>query len=144
MSTLLAYHAPLRPNPAMYNKGAQAYLQTQVQSRTPVELVVMLYDGAITFLGQARDAMTAGDLMAKRHALSRGLAIIQELQNMLNMDAGGEIAVRLDGLYTYIQGRCYEANAERRTDGFDEAIRLLTPLRDAWADIAAQGPTSAA
>jgi flagellar protein FliS len=128
----------------MYNKGAQAYLQTQVQSRTPVELVVMLYDGAIKFLGQARDAMAAGDLVAKRHALSRGLAIVQELQNMLNMDAGGEIATRLDGLYTYVLGRCYEANAQRDASGLDEAIKLLTPLRDAWADIAAQGPNPAA
>jgi len=144
MSTLLAYHAPLSTNPAMYNKGAQAYLQTQVQSRTPVELVVMLYDGAIKFLGQAREAMAAGDLVAKRHALSRGVAIVQELQNMLNMDAGGEIAARLDGLYTYVQGRCYEANAQRNTAGLDEAVKLLTTLRDAWADIAAQGPTSAA
>lgn len=144
MSTLLAYHAPISPNPSMYNKGAQAYLQTQVQSRTPVELVVMLYDGAIKFLGQARDAMAAGDLVAKRHALSRGLAIIQELQNMLNMEAGGEIATRLDGLYTYVQGRCYEANAQRDTAGLDEAIKLLTPLRDAWADVATQGPNPAA
>lgn len=144
MSTLLAYHASLSPNPAMYNKGAQAYLQTQVQSRTPVELVVMLYDGALKFLGQASDAMAAGDLVAKRHALSRGVAIVQELQNMLNMDAGGEIAARLDGLYTYIQGRCYESNAQRNAVGLDEAVKLLTTLRDAWADIAAQGPTPAA
>ncbi|WP_291986239.1 flagellar export chaperone FliS [Luteitalea sp.] len=144
MSTLLAYHAPLSPNPAMYTKGTQAYLQTQVQSRTPVELVVMLYDGALKFLGQARDAMAAGDLVGKRQSLSRGLAIVQELQNMLNMDAGGEIAERLDGLYTYVLGRCYEANAQRDAAGIDEAIKLLTPLRDAWADISAQGPSSAA
>ena len=81
----------------MYNKGAQAYLQTQVQSRTPVELVVMLYDGAITFLGQARDAMTAGDLMAKRHALSRGLerrvTILDE--TAVRLRATGDRAARL-------------------------------------------------
>jgi flagellar protein FliS len=144
MSTVLAYAAPMSPNPAMYNKGAHAYLQTQVQSRTPVELVVMLYDGAITSLGQARDAMAAGDLVAKRHALSRGLAIVQELQHMLNMDAGGEVAARLDGLYTYILGRCYDANAQRDASGLEESIKLLTPLRDAWAAIAAQPPTPAA
>lgn len=144
MSTLLAYNAPRSLNPAMYNKGAQAYLQTQVQSRTPVELVVMLYDGAIKFLGQARDAMGNGDLIAKRHALSRGLAIIQELQNMLNMEAGGEVAARLDGLYTYVLGRCYEANAQRDAAGFDEAIKLLAPLREAWAEISQQSPAPAA
>lgn len=144
MSTLLAYAAPYSPNAAMHSKGAQAYLQTQVQSRTPVELVVMLYDGALKFLGQARDAMVAGDLLAKRQALSRGLAIVQELQHMLNMEAGGEVAARLDGLYTYILGRCYEANAQRDPAGLDESIRLLTPLRDAWADVAGQPPAPAA
>jgi flagellar protein FliS len=126
----------------MYNKGAQAYLQTQVQSRTPVELVVMLYDGAIKFLGQARDAMAARDMKARRDAMSRGLAIVQELQNMLNMEAGGEVAERLDALYTYILGRCYEANQQRDPAGLDEAIKLLTPLRDAWADVA-QNPNQA-
>jgi flagellar protein FliS len=126
----------------MYNKGAQAYLQTQVQSRTPVELVVMLYDGAIKFLGQARDALAARDMKAKRDAMSRGLAIVQELQNMLNMEAGGEVAERLDALYTYILGRCYEANQQRDPAGLDEAIKLLTPLRDAWADVA-QNPNQA-
>lgn len=144
MSTLLAYHPPPGPTAAMSSRGNQAYLQTQVQSRTPVELVVMLYDGAITFLGQARDAMAARDLVTKRHALSRGLALIQELQNMLNMEAGGVVAARLDGLYTYVTGRCCEANAQRDPAGLDEAIKLLTPLRDAWAELAAQGPTSAA
>ena len=143
MSTLLAYSAPMTSTPTLHARGAQAYLQTQVQSRTPVELVVMLYDGAIRFLGQARTALVVGDLVAKRDALSRGLAIVQELQHMLNMEAGGEIATRLDGLYTYVQGRCYEANAQRDTAGLDEAIKLLTPLRDAWADVATQGPNPA-
>ena len=140
MSTLLAYAAPQSPNPVMSNKGAQAYLQTQVQSRTPVELVVMLYDGAIKFLGQAREAMVNRDLVTKRHALSRGMAIVQELQNMLNMDAGGEVADRLDGLYTYILGRCFEANAKLDPAGLDEAVKLLTPLRDAWAAVAQNPP----
>ena len=41
------------------SRGAQTYLQTHVQSRSPLELVVMLYDGAIRFLEQAGDAMDA-------------------------------------------------------------------------------------
>ncbi len=144
MSSLLAYPAPMTSTPALHARGAQAYLQTQVQSRTPVELVVMLYDGAIRFLGQARTAMAVGDLVAKRDALSRGLAIVQELQHMLNMEAGGEVAARLDGLYTYVLGRCYEANAQKDPAGLDESIKLLTPLRDAWAALASQPPTTAA
>lgn len=143
MSTVLAHTAPFTVLAAGHSRGANAYLQTQVQSRTPMELVVLLYDGAIRFLGQARDAMQTGDLATKRDALSRGLAIVGELQNMLNMEAGGEVAERLDGLYTYIHTRCLDANARRDVSGLDESIRLLLPLRDAWAAVATQ-PTTAA
>lgn len=142
MSTLLAYAAP--PTTIMHSKGAQAYLQTQVQSRTPVELVVLLYDGAIKFLEQAREAMAQRNLVAKRDAMSRATAIIQELQHMLNMEAGGEVAERLDGLYTYILGRCYDANMQLDPSGLEETIRLLTPLRDAWSAIATQPTPPAA
>lgn len=142
MSTLLAFAAS--PTAVMHSKGAKAYLQTQVQSRTPVELVVLLYDGAITFLGQAREAMAQGHLVAKRNAMSRATAIIQELQHMLNMEAGGEVAQRLDGLYTYVLGRCYDANMRLDPSGLEESIRLLTPLRDAWSAIATQSTLPAA
>jgi len=143
MSSVLAHTARFAVNAAQHSHGANAYLQAQVQSRTPIELVVLLYDGAIQSLGQARDAMQAGDLTTKRDALSRGLAIVSELQNMLNMEAGGEVAERLDGLYTYIHTRCLDANARRDVSGLDESIRLLLPLREAWAAVATR-PTSAA
>jgi flagellar protein FliS len=108
-----------------------------------MEIVVLLYDGAIRNLGQARTAMAAKDMVAKRDALSRGLAIVTELQGMLNLDEGGEIAARLDGLYTYSHGCCLEANAQRDPARLDEAVRLLATLRSAWAEIAG-APQSAA
>ena len=69
-------------------RGAQAYYQTQVQSQSPLELVVMLYDGAIRFLNVAADGTRRQDLKAKREGMSRALAIISELQNTLNLQGG--------------------------------------------------------
>jgi flagellar protein FliS len=100
-------------------------------------MVVMLYDGALRQLGQAKTAMVDNDLVTKRDTLSRGLAIVTELQGMLNLEAGGEIAASLDGLYTYIHGCCLDANTQRNPARLDEALRLLTTLRSAWAEIAA-------
>ena len=59
-------------------RGLDSYRQTQAQSRTPVELVVMLYDGALRFLATARAAIERRDIPARREALSRTLAIISE------------------------------------------------------------------
>jgi flagellar protein FliS len=77
-------------------RGAEAYRQTHVQSRSPLELVVMLYDGALRYLGETEEAMQRGDLVAKRDALSRVFAILSELQSTLNIEQGGETAASLD------------------------------------------------
>jgi len=69
-------------------RGLSSYRTTQVQSRTPLELVVMLYDGALKFMGTARDAIERRDIPARRDALSRTLAIISELQSTLNLAEG--------------------------------------------------------
>ena len=71
---------------------ADTYQKAQVQSRSPLELVVMLYDGADRYLSQARDAIERRDTAAKHEAISKALAVVAELQNNLNMDAGGEVA----------------------------------------------------
>jgi flagellar secretion chaperone FliS len=143
MSQALAHSTPTLPVPGLHARGAQTYFQTHVQSRSPIELVVLMYDAGLRFLAQARTAMTDNDLVAKRHALSRGMAIVSELQSMLNMEAGGEFAERLDALYTYINGRCLAANSERNPAGLDEAIRLLGTLRSGWAELAAASSSAA-
>lgn len=123
-------------------RAASVYQQTHVQSRSPVELVAMLYDGLLRFLGEARDAIGRGDLVIKREKISRALAIIAELQNTLNMREGGEIATSLDALYTYVNGQLLDANMHHTTAGVEEAIKVLSPLREAWSQLASQPPVT--
>ena len=117
-------------------RAAQAYQTTHVQSQSPLEMVVLLYDGAIRFTRAAAEAMERGDLVAKRDAMSRALAIVAELQSTLNMDEGGEVALSLDHLYAYVTGLLIEANARKDPAPLHESIGLFTSLRDAWAAIA--------
>jgi flagellar protein FliS len=124
-------------------RGAQAYYQTQIQSRSPLELVVMLYDGALRFLQQTVDAMQRGDLVAKREALSRSLAIVTELHGMLDLEQGGEVAASLDSLYTYMIERITTANQQRDPAPVVEVMRLMTGLREAWSQIAQAPPPAA-
>jgi len=103
----------------------------------------MLYDGAIRFLEQASEAMAARDMSTKAVAMSKAMAIIAELQSTLNVQEGGEVAAQLDSLYTHITARLIEANVQRERGPIDEAVRLLRPLRDAWAQIASGSATAA-
>ncbi|MBP7779417.1 MAG: flagellar export chaperone FliS [Acidobacteria bacterium] len=119
-----------------FQRGLTTYRQTQVQSRTPLELVVMLYDGALKFLHQARLAVEQGDIAARRDASARALTIVSELQSTLNMEQGGEIAERLDELYAYVTARILQAAAANAVGPLDDASRVLATLRESWLAVA--------
>jgi flagellar secretion chaperone FliS len=120
---------------ALAARGVNSYLQTEVQSRSPLELVVMLYDGALRFTADARDAMVRRDIRARQQHLSRALAIVSELQSTLDMDTGGEVAERLDKLYGFVRDRLIDASARQDLQPLDEARRVLTTLREGWLAI---------
>jgi flagellar protein FliS len=117
-------------------RGADAYRRIEADSRSPLELVVMLYDGALRFLNDARDAHQAKDLIRRGCAVSRAMAIVAELQNTLNLREGGAVGAELDRLYTYISGRLVAVNATGDAAALDEVSKLLTTVRDAWQQIA--------
>jgi len=120
------------------------YRQTQIQSRTPLELVVMLYDGALRHAATAREAIERNDIAARRDAVAKVLAIVGELQNTLDMERGGEVAESLDRLYAYVTERFMTASFQRDPAVVQQAITVLETLRDGWATIATPGGQAAA
>jgi flagellar protein FliS len=132
---------------ALVARGVNSYRQTEIQSRSPLELVVMLYDGALRFTADARDAMVRRDIRGRQQNLSRALAIVSELQSTLDMDTGGEVAEHLDKLYGFVRDRLMDASAKQDLQPLDEARRVLTTLREGWLAISrasASGTTTSA
>jgi flagellar protein FliS len=119
-------------------RGIDAYRRTEAQSASPIQLVVMLYDGALRFLNEARTAQSEGDLRRRAGALQRVAAIIAECQSTLDLERGGQVALELDGLYSYISARLIDINVKRDGTAVEEIYRLMSTLRTAWADAATQ------
>ena len=120
--------------------GAQGYVQTQARSSSPLELVVMLYDGAIRAATMAHDCTVTRDLVGRRTAVNKLTGILTELQNTLDIERGGEVASRLDDLYTYMLSRVMQSVASQDPTPLDEVRGLLSSLADAWRQIAAAPP----
>lgn len=102
------------------------------------QLVAMLYAGAQSRLATARGAIARSDVAGKLKALSAALAIIEHLQVTLDHRSGGEIAVRLQALYEYMQRRLLHANVANDAAAVDEVLGLLRSLSDGWNGIARQ------
>ncbi|HXT71058.1 MAG TPA: flagellar export chaperone FliS [Vicinamibacterales bacterium] len=126
------------------NRSVQSYKQTQTNSSSPLELVVLLYDGAIKFMGEARSAAERRDIRARRQSLDRALAIVAELQGTLNLDGGGDLAKELDRLYNYITDCLMRGAMNNDARAIGEAQRLFENLREGWRGIAAAQAGSAA
>jgi flagellar protein FliS len=108
-----------------------------------MQLVVMLYDGALQFLNEARTAQATGDLPRRAHALRRVAAILAECQSTLDLEQGGAVASELDRLYSYMSARLIDVTVKKDASAIDELYKLMTPLRQAWAEAAAQTVMSA-
>ena len=116
-------------------KAAQAYLQTQVTTTTQGELLLLLYDGAIKFLTQAKDKIAERDYAGKGILISKALDIVNELDASLNMEKGGELAQNLHKLYFYCSTRLLNANLKMDVAFIDEVIKILSGLRGAYGQI---------
>ncbi|ALB67297.1 flagellar export chaperone FliS [Cronobacter dublinensis] len=129
----------------MYNSsGVQAYqqvgLESAVMSASPHQLVVMLFDGALSALVRARLFIEQGDTQAKGQALTKAINIIDNgLKAGLNMDIGGDLPQNLASLYEYMVRRLLHANLRNDVDAITEVETLMTNIADAWKQI---GPGS--
>ncbi|MEW6740493.1 MAG: flagellar export chaperone FliS [Nitrospirota bacterium] len=113
-----------------------AYTQTKVTTAyNPVELVIMLYDGAIDFLDKAATAINMREVPIKIKYIDKAIAIIEELLNALNLEVGGEIALNLQNLYLHMMRELVLANAKNDGNRVKHVIGLLRELREAWVQI---------
>ncbi len=112
-----------------------AYRQSAVLTASPEQLVVMLYDGARRFLGQATVAMRAGDVETSHVKLRRAEAIITHLLETLDLDQG-EIAGRLGSIYLFCNRHLNEARLQRDPQKIEQVNSLLGELRSAWSTAA--------
>lgn len=114
----------------------QQYVTTQVGTADRLQLVIMLYDGAISFLGQAKEKMAARDAAGKGLLIGRALDIIAELNASLNFQAGQELATNLFHLYNFMTSHLTKANVNWDPKALDEVLAMLIQLREAWVEVA--------
>lgn len=117
------------------NKAANAYFQTKVGTTDQGQLLLMLYDGALKYIQQARTKMLAKDFAGKGIMISKVIDIVNELAASLNMDKGGSLAVNLNNLYLLCTARLLRANLKMDVESLDSVETILSGLRGAYAQI---------
>ena len=115
--------------------GVAAYQDATVTTQNKGRLIVLLYDGAIKFMRLAIKELEANNYEAKGRYINKARDIINELNAVLDVDSGGEIAVNLRKLYLFMNNRLSQANVKRDPQMIREVITLMEELNQGWKAI---------
>jgi flagellar protein FliS len=109
-----------------------SYQEAEILSAEPLQLVQLLYRGALDEIVRARGCLAMRDIAGRSRAVNKAIRIVAELALSLNHEQGGEISRSLVELYDYTQRLLIDANC-RQVDGpLAEAQKLMTTLQEAW------------
>lgn len=113
-----------------------SYRKIATQTAPPGQLVLMLFDGALRSLDRAQTGfgcLEIGERNATIHNnLTRAIDIVRELNQSLDLEAGGQLAETLRNLYNFFEQRLVESNLKKSRKGIDEILPMVRQLRDAW------------
>jgi flagellar protein FliS len=117
---------------AMNNPYA-AYQQNSVTTASPGEVTLMLYNGCLKFIKQAKSAIENKEIEDKNTNIQKAQKIITELMVTLNMDL--EISKNMIVMYDYINHRLTEANVKNDGSILTEVEGLVVEFRDTWKQV---------
>lgn len=116
-------------------RAAAMYKSVQVQTCSPAELVLLLFDGAIRFAREASAAMESGDRARAGERIGRCHAVLEELAAGLDPSHAPELCENLSAVYGFCMRQLVRANLEQTPALLGEVVEALRPMRDGWAEV---------
>lgn len=120
------------------NSFIDQYRKSAVTTASPLQLVIMLYDGALRFMEAGKHGMRLNDRFGQNESLKKAQRILTELMATLDTEKGGEVAKSLFSLYSYAHSRLVDANLEDDPAPIDESIEIVSTLRESWVELEQQ------
>jgi flagellar protein FliS len=111
------------------------YKSTQIETASKEKILLMLYEGLIKYVRQAKNALENDKSQMAHDKLLQSQEIVTELISTLDMDVGGEIAEELYSLYDYMLHNLIQANVENDPSRLEDILPVIEELNEAWDEV---------
>lgn len=118
---------------AFSRAAASAYQGTKINTASPAELTLMLYDGAVKFCNMAKMALEKDDYEKANLYMQKAKRIIVQFRN--DLDFNYPVAKDFDRVYEYIYYTLVDANVKKDMELLDEALGRIKEMRDTWKEV---------
>lgn len=113
--------------------AAAAYKNSKIQTASPAELTMMLYDGAIKFCNLAALSIEKREYDKANTNIIKAERIISELRGTL--DHKYPVAKSFENIYNYIYQLLIDANIKKDNEILGEALEQIRDIRDTWKEV---------
>ena len=110
-----------------------AYNNSKIQTASPAELTLLLYEGAIKFANIALTAMENKDIQKAHTNVMKTERIIIEFQSTI--DHKYPAAKDFDAVSDYLIKRLRDANIKKDPEIMKEVLEHLRTMRDTWKEV---------
>ena len=120
--------------------AAQAYQNNKINTASPAELTLMLYEGAIKFCNLALIGIENKDVQKTHTNIMKAERIIQEFR--ITLDHKYPVAEEFERVYAVIYENLVQANLKKEPEPLEEALRHLRDMRDIWKEVMKSAKTA--
>ena len=110
-----------------------AYRRQNILTASPIDLIIMLYDGLHKDIQLASRAIGKNNMDAAHKYLIKAQDIVAELINCL--DLSFSMASDLMSLYEFILRTLGEANAAKDATTLEAILEIVETLRETWKEV---------
>jgi flagellar protein FliS len=118
----------------LYDKITNKYVIAQ-QNAGDARQIIMLYDGVIKIINQARNAIEDNQIQIRYNLLEKAAAIINGLQTAINFELGGDIAKILDNYYSSIYAKIMLVQVNNDINLLIKVREEIITMRDSWLEV---------
>lgn len=127
----------MKPNP-----NNAKFLSNIVNTASPSQLIVILYDGAIQWIQMAKKEIDKNQKLIEEkqppnwsdfaHQTKMANKILDHLQDSLNFDESIEFSEKLYALYDFLKGEITKSCIGKSSEELETVIRFLKDLKSTW------------